>query len=61
MTFAEIRKAIQDGKRVFWNNQGYEIKQKSNDYIIRCCNGSIQYLTSDYFRNGSNDEMYIGD
>ena len=37
MTLKEIKKAIEENKKVFWASDIYEvIKDKNNNYLIKC-------------------------
>lgn len=38
MRLAEIKRAVDEGLRVFWKNRSYEVIKAagSNDYFIRC-------------------------
>ena len=37
MTLQEIKTAINEGKRVFWKSEGYQvIKDSINQYLIKC-------------------------
>lgn len=47
MNLTEIIKAIDDGKKVYWNNKAYKVvKDKNNEYLIKCIsNGHCIGLT----------------
>ena len=67
MTIKEIKKAINQGKKVFWNHEGYEvIKDKFNRYLIYChinnhCVGLHGMKGTKYenILNGDENEFYI--
>lgn len=48
MTIQEIKKAVDQGKTVYWLSGMYEvIKDKNGDYLIKCTsNGSCTGLTN---------------
>ncbi len=52
MNLQEIKAAIEQGKKVYWSNRGYEvIKDVFKD-------GTFQYLIA--WNQGGRDENYIG-
>lgn len=62
MTLQEIKQAIEQGKTVNWSSNYYEvIKDKNNDYLIRCKgNGHCIGLTwrDGVTMNGNEIEFY---
>ena len=37
MNLQEIKDALKEGKKVYWTNEGYEVRQTTNgSYIIEC-------------------------
>lgn len=65
MTLQEIKKAIADGKRVFWVNEGYEvIRDRIGQYLIvyeptGYCIG-LTWM-DDVTMNGKPEEFFIGE
>ena len=67
MSIKEIKKAINEGKKVFWHHEGYEvIKDKFNRYLIYChmnehCIGLHGLEGTEYENklNGDADKFYI--
>jgi len=59
----EIKKAVSEGKNVFWRNEGYVvIKDKNNEYlIVATFNGNAIGLTNAKgdILNGQENEFYI--
>jgi len=64
MNLQEIKKAIADGKKVYWSNTSYEvIKDKIDQYFIECTNGSAIGLTwqDGTTLNGEEKDFFIGE
>jgi hypothetical protein len=62
MTLAEIKKAIENGEKVFWSNCEYEvIKDSIGEYLIKHSNGHCIGLTwrDGVTLNGKEDEFYV--
>ena len=63
MNAQEIKKAVDEGKKVYWVNELYEvIKDKFGRYLIRCSlNDSCIGLTwmDGITLNGKEDQFYI--
>ena len=63
MTLQEIKQAIEQGKKVNWSNNLYEvIKDKNNEYLIHCKgNGHCIGLTwrDGVTMNGNEKDFYI--
>jgi hypothetical protein len=57
MTLDEVKKAIEEGKRVFWSSDNYEvIRDKSDRYLIYShFNGYCMGL-----KNGQDYPFYLG-
>lgn len=36
MTLKEIKKAVDNGQKVYWSNRAYEVKKYDKDYYIVC-------------------------
>jgi hypothetical protein len=53
MTPAEVKTAISESKKVYWQNEAYEVKlNKDGEMFVQCWNGSISYTEQ-------TDGMYV--
>lgn len=67
MTIKEIKRAIQDGKKVYWANETYEVIQDCvGEYLIKCipnnhCIGLHGKEGTEYEHhlNGDADKFFI--
>ena len=65
MTLEEIKQAIEDGKKVYWASEAYDvIKDSIGQYLISCnINGHCIGLTwrDGVTLNGKEEEFFIGE
>ena len=64
MNVKEIKHAVDNGLIVHWANEGYKvIKDKLNQYLIVCDNGSCIGLTwlNGVTLNGEEKEFFLGE
>lgn len=65
MTLAEIKQAVQEGKKVHWSNKLYTVEYDNytKDYNIVCTNGYVIGLTwqDGITMNGKEEDFYIPD
>lgn len=64
MTLEEIKKAVNEGKHVYWCNENYEVvKDKYDQWFIVCYIGNTIGLTwrDGKTLNGKEEEFYIGE
>lgn len=63
MTATEIKKAIDNGQKVYWSNSGYEvIKDNKAQYLIRCTSNNycIGLTWQDGTTlNGKEDDFFV--
>ncbi len=63
MNTAEIKKAVDEGKNVYWSNLGYKVvKDKNDEYLIKCTvNNSCIGLTwqDGTTLNGKEEDFFI--
>ena len=67
MNVNEIKNAVREGKKVFWNNEGYEVvlshfKSGEEQWLIKCSlNGSCIGLTwtDGITLNGKEEDFYM--
>ena len=63
MTLAEIKQAVDSGKKVFWGTSNYlVVKDRLNQYLIKSlCNNNCIGLTwmDGTTLNGKEDEFYM--
>jgi hypothetical protein len=63
MTLQEIKRAIADGKKVYWTNLGYEvIKDSLGEYLVICHsnNHCIGLTSRDGIKvNGKEEDFFI--
>ena len=65
MNLAQIKEAVESGKRVFWSNEAYEVvKDRIGQWLIVCSlNGYTIGLTwrDGVTMNGEEKDFYIGE
>lgn len=61
MTVSEIKKAIEEGKKVFWCNELYKvIKDTKGQYLIKCNDHCIGLTYNDGVTlNGKEEQFFI--
>lgn len=58
----EIKKAVDDGKQVYWKNPAYQVRHFSNGYFIYCENGYMIGLeTMSGELNGNIEDFHRGE
>jgi len=53
----QAKSAVESGKRVFWTNYGYQVKQdKSGEWLVACFSGVCYALEQGHLKDLYSDE-----
>ena len=63
MNLTEIKSAVDAGKKVFWMNQGYQVKKRDLGYFIECQfeNKTVELHKKEGTLNGKEEEFFLGE